>query len=66
MLRRMLHRGKTRAQTPGRTVAQHPAVAKATIPPETLAPVSLLGFNLNKIAYIFVAALNSTWVKLHL
>ena len=66
MLRRMLHRGKTLMGSPGRTSAQQPAASKTTIPPETLAPASLLGFNLNKIAYIVVAALNSTWVKLHL
>ncbi|MHB8723875.1 MAG: hypothetical protein ACYC9Z_00650 [Casimicrobiaceae bacterium] len=66
MLRRMLHRGKTLLGSPRRTSAQQVAAAKPTIPPETLAPVRLLGFNLNKIAYIVVAALNSTWVKLHL
>ncbi|MBU6483859.1 MAG: hypothetical protein KGJ99_03310 [Betaproteobacteria bacterium] len=66
MLRRMLHCGKARTGIARRTSLQQPAAAKATIPPETLAPVTLLGFNLNKIAYIVVAALNSTWVKLHL
>jgi hypothetical protein len=51
---------------PGRAAAQQPGERRSDHPMEKLAPAPLLGFNLKKCRYLFVAALKTICGNRHL